>query len=51
MKMSLGEEFCIIASPFEPSELVVDGNALTVFSFDMQQINVEELIGMIRKHQ
>ena len=49
IKNWLGEDFYIISSPFEPSELIVEGQGISVYNFDMKQINFDDLIEMVRE--
>lgn len=48
IKEHLGEEFIVIASPFDPSELRIDNEELRALNFDMKQISVEDLINLIK---
>jgi hypothetical protein len=47
-KESLGEDYIVIASPCVPS---LSTDAVNFYNFDINQLNVEELISLIEKNK
>lgn len=45
----LGEDFQVIASPFDPSMADIQNNNLKLYNFQLNEISIEELKKLIRK--